>query len=191
MKGTPYVAFVPWVIFGLVSRGDTLKAACVAALAAAIVIGIPSFLRRSPKLLEIATMLAFAAFTIVAFAANPGHNSVLERYARVFAAGALCLIAFGSLLATPFTEQYAREIVPREFWETERFKRTNVVFTAAWGAAFAAITVSHVVAGAIDTRRAMTIFNWVVPIATIVAMFNFMERYRKRDEPAASRGESG
>ena len=28
--------------------------------------------------------------------------------------------------------------------------------------------VSHVIAGAIDTRRGNTIFNWVVPIVLIV-----------------------
>jgi hypothetical protein len=129
-----------------------------------------------------ATIVTFVCFTVVALASDPGPNSVLERYARAIAAGALCVIALVSLLVTPFTEQYAKEIVPREYWTTPLFKRTNVVFTALWALAFAGIALSHTIAGAINTRRAETIFNWIVPIVVIVAVLRFMERYRERTE---------
>jgi hypothetical protein len=42
------------------------------------------------------------------------------------------LIAFGSLLFTPFTEQYARESVPRQFWSSPAFKQTNRRLTIMW-----------------------------------------------------------
>ena len=80
----------------------------------------------------------------------------------------LALISFGSLLLTPFTEQYARESVPRELWSSPRFKEINHRLTLMWSWVFVAMIPSHLIAGAIDTRRANTVFNWVVPIVLIV-----------------------
>jgi hypothetical protein len=37
-----------------------------------------------------------------------------------------------------------------------------------WAFVFTAMVPSHVIAGALDTRRANTIFNWVIPIILIV-----------------------
>jgi cytochrome bd-type quinol oxidase subunit 2 len=153
----------------------------VAALVAAIAVSLPSIARRRVKVLEIASIAAFGAFVILAFATNPGPDSVLERYARAFASATLALIALGSLLLIPFTEQYARESVPEQFWSSPRFKRINRVLTLTWGLIFAAIAVSHVFAGAIDTRRAQTIFNWVIPIALLVLGLKYMEAYRARE----------
>jgi hypothetical protein len=70
--------------------------------------------------------------------------------------------------ATPFTEQYARESVPRAFWSSPRFKKVNRDLTLLWAFVFLAMVPSHIVAGIIDTRRGNTIFNWVIPIALIV-----------------------
>ena len=38
---------------------------------------------------------------------------------------------------------------------------------------------SHVIAGAIDTRRAETIFNWVIPIALVVLAVRYMQSERE------------
>jgi hypothetical protein len=107
-------------------------------------------------------------FTIVAFTVDASTAAWVARYARAIAASLLALVAFGSLVFTPFTEQYARESVPREFWSSPRFQHVNRQLTLMWGLVFTAMIPSHVIAGAIDTRRANTIFNWVVPVILIV-----------------------
>jgi hypothetical protein len=163
-----YLAFVPWVLFTLITQHDTLKAAAIAALIASVVIAVPSVVARRPKLLELGAVLAFVGFTVASFIADPSTTAWLTRYARAIAALLLALIAFSSLLSVPFTEQYARESVPRQFWSTPRFKQINRQLTLMWGCVFLVMMVSHVVAGAIDTRRGNTIFNWVVPIILIV-----------------------
>lgn len=178
IRGKPYLAFVPWLLFSVVARRDSLQAACVVGLIGAIAVSIPSFAARRPKLLEVASIAALVVFTVVALATHPGHTSVLDRYARAIASGTLGLIALTSLAFIPFTEQYAREMTPPEIWRTAAFRHTNRLFTTAWAAVFAAMTVSHVIAGAINTARAETIFNWVIPIALVVGMFRYMERYR-------------
>ena len=90
------------------------------------------------------------------------------RYARAIAAGLLSTIAFGSLWLTPFTGQYARESVPRQLWSTSQFKQINRQLTTMWALIFAAMTPTHVIAGAIDTHSANLIFNWAIPIALVV-----------------------
>lgn len=112
--------------------------------------------------------MAFAGFAIVAFTVDASTAAWVARYARGIAASLLALIAFGSLLLTPFTEQYARESVPREFWSSPRFQQINRQLTLMWALVFTVMVPSHVIAGAIDTRRANTIFNWVVPIILII-----------------------
>ena len=162
------MAFLPWVLFTLITQHDTLRAAALAALAAAVAIAVPSLSAGRPKLLELGAILAFVGFTVVAFTADPSTSAWVARYARAIAATVLALIAFGSLLVTPFTEQYARESVPRQYWGSARFKEINRRLTLMWAWVFVAMIPSHLIAGAIDTRRANSIFNWVVPVVLVV-----------------------
>ena len=144
---------MPWVLFSLITQHDTLKAAAVAALIASVLIAAPAVLAGRPRMLELGAVVAFVGFTIVAFVVDPATTHWVARYARAIAALLLALIAFSSLLFVPFTEQYARESVPEEFWSTPRFKRVNRQLTAMWGSVFLVMMVSHILAGAIDTRR--------------------------------------
>jgi drug/metabolite transporter (DMT)-like permease len=83
-----------------------------------------------PKILELAAVVSFAGVCAVVFAIDPGSADTLHRYARGIAAGLLAAIAFGSLLFTPLTEQYARDAVPQRVWDPPQFKavkRTSAV----------------------------------------------------------------
>ncbi|MBV9942857.1 MAG: hypothetical protein JO262_12065 [Solirubrobacterales bacterium] len=162
-----YIAFVPWVLFTLVAQHSTLKWAAVVALAVSAAIALPSLVRGRPKLLEIGALLTFAGFTAVALQ-DPGASEWVTRYARAMAAALLALIAFGSLLVVPFTEQYARESVPRQLWSSPRFRKINRQLTTMWALVFAAMVPAHVIAGAVGTHRANLIFNWAIPTALIV-----------------------
>ena len=109
-----YMAFVPWVLFTLITQHDSLKAAAITALGAAVVIALPALIAGRPKLLEIGAIVAFAGFSDRRFLGRCATARVGWRATRGrSSAGVLALIAFGSLLLTPFTEQYARESVPR------------------------------------------------------------------------------
>jgi hypothetical protein len=119
-------------------------------------------------MIEVAAVATFIGFAVVAFVADASVTHWLTRYARAVAAGVLACLVFGSLLFVPFTEQYARETVPREHWSSPRFKAINRRLTALWGGVFAAMTVSHVIAGVIDHRITNLIFNWAIPIALVV-----------------------
>ena len=164
-----YVAFVPWVLFTFVGERSTLVVGALVAFAVAVIIAFPATRAHHPKALEIGAVVAFAGFSVVAIIADHSTTTFMARYARAIAAGLLALIGLTSLLIkAPFTEQYARESVPREFWSSPRFKEHNRRLTLMWTAVFLLMIPSHIAAGVIDTHRANTIFNWVIPIGLIV-----------------------
>lgn len=163
-----FIALVPWVLFTIVAEHGTLKLASVAALVIAAGISLPGVIKGQPKLLELGAVIAFVGFTAVAFAADASLGEFVERYARAIAAGLLALIAFASLVGVPFTEQYAREEVPRELWSSPTFKSVNRRLTVMWGAVFAAMVPFHIAAGAIDTRPTNIVLNWVIPIGLVL-----------------------
>src|SRR5262249_11278027 len=140
-----FVALVPWVAFTLLANHGTLKLASLVALVIAAVIAAPGVLHRRPKALEIGAVVTFVGFAIAAFAVDAETAHTLARYARGIAAAALSLIAFASLAFTPFTEQYARESVPQQFWNSPHFKEANRRLTVMWGAVFAAMIPFHIV----------------------------------------------
>jgi hypothetical protein len=163
-----YFALVPWVAFTLLAQHSTLKLASVAALVLALAIMIRSIVTTGIKVLEVGAVVAFVAFTVVAFGADHATGIWMARYSRAIAAGLLALIAFASLLFTPFTEQYARESVAREHWGSPLFKRINRRITLMWAFVFTAMIPFHIAAGAIDKRPTNIVFNWVVPIGLIL-----------------------
>lgn len=163
-----YLAFIPWIVFGVIAEHSSLKLAAIGALLTSTLIALRSARSGGAKLLELGAVLAFVAFSVAAFTADPATVACVDRYDRAIAAGLLSLIAFGSLLAVPFTEQYAREIVPRQLWPSSQFKQINRRLSAMWGLVFAAMVPVHVAAGAIDTHRANLIFNWAIPIGLVI-----------------------
>ncbi len=180
-----YVALAPWVAFTLLAAHSSMKLASIVALFASVVIAAPAVKARKPKLLELGAVLTFAVFTVIAFTADAPTADWVAKYARGLAAGGLSLIAFGSLLFTPFTEQYAREQVAERFWNTPKFKETNRRLTLMWGAVFAAMIPFHVIAAQINTTRGNLIFNWVIPIGLVVWAIK-QSTGEKDDAPAAA-----
>jgi hypothetical protein len=163
------ISLVPWVMFTILADHGTLKIAAVAA--PVIAVGVCVYSMRDggrPKMIELAAVATFIVFTVIAFTADAPVTHWLIRYARAIAAGVLSLLVFGSLLFVPFTEQYARDAVPRQYWSSPRFKAINRQLTAMWGAIFAVMTVSHVIAGVVDHKLTNIVFNWVIPIWLVV-----------------------
>ena len=162
-----FLALVPWLIFSVVCH-FSVPAASLLALVASALIAVPGVRAGRPKLLELAAVASFAGFSIVVLAIDPGTADTLHLYARAITAGLLAVIAFGSLLFTPFTEQYARESVPERVWNTPQFKAGNRELSALWGGVFGAMVPCHFIAGSIDTTRSNLVFNWVVPVLLVL-----------------------
>ena len=151
----------------MLASHSTLKVGSLVALAAAAVIAMRGIRSGHPKSLEIGAVITFIGFVVVAFVADGATAHWVARYARGIAALILAAIAFGSLLFVPFTEQYAREQVPEQYWGSPQFKQINRKLTALWGFVFIAMVPFHIIAGAVNTRPATIICNWVIPLGLV------------------------
>jgi len=163
-----FIALIPWIVFTVLAAHSTLKLGSVVALVAAVVIALPGIRSGRPKAIEVGAVITFIGFVVVAFVADSATAHWVSRYARGIAALILAAIAFGSLLFVPFTEQYAREQVPEQYWGSPRFKEVNRKLTTLWGCVFIAMVPFHIIAGAINTKPAMIICNWVIPIGLVL-----------------------
>ena len=173
----PFVGFVPWIIFWVVASPSTWEWATLGALIAAVILAVPSAERGNLKILDVGSIAFFAVLSLLAVFLDRDQLSWVEDYSQAISSGVLAVIALGSLFTTPFTEQYARESAPREAWNSPEFKRTNVVLTAMWGAAFAVNALLGVIAQQTDSPTAREWLNWILPIALIVGAFKFTAWY--------------
>jgi hypothetical protein len=162
-----FIALVPWIIFTVLASHATLKIGSIAALAAAVVIAVPGIRAGRPKLLEVGAVVTFVGFVVVAFVADASAAHWVARYARGIAAAILAVISLVSLMFTPFTEEYAREQVPQQYWGSPKFKEINRRLTLMWACVFAAMVPFHVVAGTLDTRLGNIVFNWAIPLGLV------------------------
>ena len=166
--------FIPWIVFSLVATREGAGAVTTAALLAFFVAAaflIVSRVRgRSPKLLEVTGAVVFAAFGIVG-AVNPAVDAFLADYGRALATFILAVVIFALLPVLPFTEQYARETVPQQYWHSPVFRSVNRRISAAWGAVIAGHAVSTALASVLTepattlpSRPVDLLFNWVIPV---------------------------
>jgi hypothetical protein len=164
----PYIAFYAAMRFFAV--GATLWIAAVVAL---LVTGWNWARSGSPKVLEIGSVVVFAA--LAAFTAAVHWPWTLIAVRLAVDSGLLLIVLFSLAVDRPFTLQYARERAPKEVWNTPLFLSINRRITWAWAAAFAALVAAHTavvfVAGTpqwVDTA---------VTIAALLGAFRFTAQY--------------
>jgi hypothetical protein len=182
------LAFLPWiaylVVVSLVGPAGVPWAAVLALLVAAGLVGQALALRQAPKMLVLASGATFAVFAVLGFVA-PATDVFLAGYGRGIAALVLALVIFASLPVMPFTEQFARDEVPRQYWDSPEFHGLNRRISAAWGAAIAGSGVCNIIATALlEPHAGALLVRLVLPVLFLVAAF----RYTQHAASAASHG---
>ena len=100
----------------------------------------------------------------------------LEDHAQLLSSLVVAVVAFGSLaVGRPFTEYYAKQTTPREYWHSPTFRRINRVLTAVWGAVFVVCALGDLAAG--SWGGGSDVFNWVLPVVVVVAAVRFTTWY--------------
>ena len=191
---TLILAFLPLIVFSLLSRllphGDIGIAGLAAALVALAVI-LTSHPIWPPKILNTCSFVLFALIAILGFTLGKNDDRWLATWGGAgigLVLGAIILILVPVM---PFTEQFARESVPQAQWSSPIFKKINRVLSTGWGLAIFGIGVSRVAAAAVNghtTRRLPDILlGLVIPVVIIVYMLKFSKSYPDRvahHEPA-------
>jgi hypothetical protein len=99
---------------------------------------------KSIKILEVGSLLLFGALVLYTWIAAPRWTVATVRLA--VDAGLLAIVLISLVIGKPFTLQYAREQVAREFWNSPQFLAANRLITAAWAAAFAILVAADAAA---------------------------------------------
>ncbi len=137
------LAFAPWIAFWIISLGHSmlrLKIGIATAAVLVIIMGITK-LHRGMILWAGVAFFAFAVVSVIWF-----ENIFVIRHLGLLASGTLFMATFLSIfLGQPFTEDYARDHVPEELWDSPSFIRGCFTTTAAWGFVFLANTLVNVV----------------------------------------------
>ncbi len=137
------LAFAPFIVFAIVDRlvGTT------EGLVAGALVSVGLLLRdwiapgRIPKILEIGTAILFGGMSLYAVLGKPAWSVI---GVRLCVDTGLFLIVVASLvIGRPFTLQYAREQVAKEFWISPEFIRTNYIITGVWALAFLVMVIAE------------------------------------------------
>jgi hypothetical protein len=127
------------------------------------------------QILEVSTVVYFAALTALAFAVPA---SPLQHYVGALSMAWLALTAWGTLaVRRPFTLGIAKRQTPPEIWGSPVFLRVNVVITAAWALAFTLTAIALAAVSAADLGAAVSI---PVQVAGFAVAAVFTSRYPQR-----------
>ena len=190
------LGFLPWIAFSFAAQRLAANGVAWAALLAvgmSLVSVIAARRKNGPKILNVGSLVLFGLIAVVGFVGGPDVDRWLFEWGRPLVGVVLGLYVLVTVPVMPFTEEYARQTTPRQYWGSPTFKKINRVLSAAWGVAIVAMGAASLVVTALDAHATDTgsnylvdlLLNWVVPIAIIWGMIKFTAAYPDRVSNAA------
>jgi hypothetical protein len=188
-----FYSLIPWAVFTLAAgHGGTKYVAPAALVATVLALAIAVYNTRgsSLKIIDASGVVTFAAITVIAFVSGDPVRRHLVDYGRGGAALVLAIVMFASLLFMPFTEQYARESVPEQYWHSPVFRAVNRKLTAIWGTAILIMSGGHLLSGHLEAagelhRRTNLTLNWIIPVLLVLGALKFTRQVTDQRPPAA------
>ena len=185
------LGFLPWIAFSIIAqRLDVNGVAWSATIAVAMTVVALLAARRKhgPTFLNLISLVLFGLVAVVGFVGGAAVDRWLFEWGRPLVGVVLGLVVLATAPARPFTEEYARQSVPQQYWGSPTFRKINTVLSAVWGAAIlviglAGVAVAALDAHAVDATRNNTVdlvLNWVVPIAVIWGAIRVTATYPDR-----------
>lgn len=167
------LGFAPFVVFALLSN-VSLDLALWAAFATSFVVAIRDFAHsRLLRLLDVGSLLLFGLLSLyVGFV----QQDIPVQMARLVVDGSLFALAVASILFRhPLTLAYAREQVPKEFWQSARFVFSNYLVTGAWSLAFALMAAADAIAN--KNKQLPVSLDVMVSLFVLAVAILFTARY--------------
>jgi hypothetical protein len=179
-------SFAPWFVFLVVYRLTSLEAAVLAGVLAALVVFGRALVDHRLHLFDVTGLVYFLGLGIALVVLTPAAVELWGAYVQLGSHVLLTLLVFGSILVGhPFTEPYARETTPRQFWDAPEFHATNRRISAVWGLAFLVGTLSLLAAASIDARPVL--LHVIVPFGALYMAFKYTQSQQDASSgPAAA-----
>lgn len=159
------LGFVPQVVFALLVNWVPLGWAAGGGLAVALVLIALTAARGGVKILPLVQGVILGVFTLIGFSAAPETAAMVAPYARAAASLILGTFIVVTSFFFPFTVQFARADVPRQYWHTARFLDLNRRISLAWGIAVLAVSASQIVSARVGQAGTLlgVLLQWGVP----------------------------
>jgi hypothetical protein len=172
------LAFAPFIVFAVVDRLVGPAEGLIAAALVSALLLIRDWVTpgRSPKILEIGTVILFGGLAVYAVLGGPTGSIIGVRLC--VDAGLLAIVLVSMAIRRPFTLQYAREQVAAELWATPEFVRTNYVITGVWALAFVVLVLADIVMLYVPDLPPR--FGIVATVVALVAAIKFTGWYPER-----------
>jgi hypothetical protein len=189
MKPLSFVLdFLPWIVFTVVARRSAADSVAWSALLAVVITAvllIRARKRGDPTTLNAVSLAIFGVIAVLGFVGGPLVDDWLYTWGRPLVGVVLGLYVLATAAARPFTEQYARQSTPRQYWGSPAFHSINRVISAAWGLGLVVIGGCSLLLTALDQQRTTfssahlveLLLNWVIPIAVIWGLIKFTAAY--------------
>lgn len=189
MKPLSFVLdFLPWIVFTVVAHRSAADAVAWSALLAVVltaVLLIRARQRGDPTTLNAVSLGIFGVIAVLGFVGGPPVDDWLYTWGRPLVGVVLGVYVLATASARPFTEQYARQSTPRQYWGSPTFHSINRVISAAWGLGLVVIGGCSLLLTALDQQHTTfssvhlveLLLNWVIPIAVIWGLVKFTAAY--------------
>jgi hypothetical protein len=189
MKPLSFVLdFLPWIVFTVVARRSAADAVAWSALLAVVltaVLLIRARQRGDPTTLNAVSLGIFGVIAVLGFVGGPPVDDWLYTWGRPLVGVVLGVYVLATASVRPFTEQYARQSTPRQYWGSPTFHSINRVISAAWGLGLVVIGGCSLLLTALDQQHTTfssvhlveLLLNWVIPIAVIWGLVKFTAAY--------------
>jgi hypothetical protein len=189
MKPLSFVLdFLPWIVFTVVARRSAADSVAWSALLAVLITAVLLYRARKrgdPTTLNAVSLVIFAVIAVLGFVGGPTVDDWLYTWGRPLVGVVLGLFVLATAAGRPFTEQYARQSTPRQYWGSPTFHSINQVISAAWGIGLVAIGGCALLVTALHEQRTSfssihlveLLLNWVIPIAVIWGLIKFTAAY--------------
>ena len=176
------LGFLPFLAFALLSGplGATYALIVAAVLSAGLMLR-GRLAGASPKILEIGTLVLFIAVAIYSGLAGASLSLIAVRL--IVDCGLLAVVVVSMAVGRPFTLQYAREQVAKEFWQSPSFVRTNYIITAGWAVAFLVMVLAE--AALLVVPQLPQAIGFAVIILALLGAAYFTQWYAKSARKAA------
>lgn len=168
------VGFAPWVLFLVMphrTAGTSFLFSAVVATGVAVAAAWWTRGRSGPKLLSISAVPTFTAVSVLAAASTGSAQQWLVDYTPSAVLFVLATVMFASLLSAPFTEQYAREALPDEYWHSPHLHQLNTRLSLVWALCTAAAASSVMVASLVPVAHSTGLgdllvlsLQWLLPV---------------------------
>jgi hypothetical protein len=171
--------FIPQVVvFAILVNWLPLGWAAVAGLAVALAIIAATAAHGGIKVLLVVQSVILAVFAVVGFTVGHHDATAFEPYARGVASLALGAFILATSFSFPFTAQFARRGVPREYWDSPRFLAVNRRISLTWGLVVFAIGASHLAAAYVGSGTPVVriLLDWGVPIVAAYQAYSVTKR---------------